>query len=282
LGGQQLLTADNVADIATSTVYAYIDNGGVLNQQFCDALTDANQKIVCNTILGSAELTRDAYDALLGALVQAVQCLGVSTYNTLSILGGTTQRGLLMGRSNLYNNLTRDVEMYEILPKPKNRRSLLQTSNCAGTASCFQQCPSCQRFALLCTDSARNTASDRVCPTLGLVATTASIPLFAAFCAPACLLTTLAAPVCEVACVGLLSGALGIGVNADCHQIDINICNTNEAACAACRAGNSNCDPSTTQCCAGETGTACGNGCCCCPRCQAPTGVNCACAAAAC
>ena len=162
-------------------------------------------------------------------------------------------------------------------------RNLLQLQSCAGTSQCFQACPSCQRYSTVCTPSGRVVAN-AACGTLGLgVSVYVRYIVTTGFCVAGGLLCGPADPACAGACIAALSGISAIGIATPCALTDIALCDEIKSACDTCNIQNDNlCNPSTTQCCAGETGTACGANCCCCPNCQAPSGPNCACAAAPC
>lgn len=161
-----------------------------------------------------------------------------------------------------------------------------QSNNCRNTADCFSTCPSCAVKNLLCNNIGEQVV-DKTCEKLGeyiekvlrrvLVrrCLAAGIACFAGGGGPG------ASVICYTAC------AFGIPVVArfateQLCSAGFN-CERLTGLCTACSAANNNvCQEGTTECCAGETGTQCGAGCCCCPQCQAPQGPNCACAAAPC
>lgn len=154
-----------------------------------------------------------------------------------------------------------------------------QLSTCSRTGVCFERCPDCRDQQTYCGTQA-TIITTAVCGSLAALANAAVAVLAAGACATAC---GPVAPFCAPFCARAAGGLSAVAVGAACAQLRSAICNPLTQRCANCNSANSGiCDASSTQCCAGETGTQCGAGCCCCPQCFAPGGINCACTAAPC
>ena len=265
----------------------------------CNTLTDVDQIDICNTVVANATLSLQFEKVILDATISLAQCVGVSEYSNLSAISQPISTNVRPGRNqpakrlhyiNCHgiNNANR-----ECINKRSNNngkgRNLLQLRTCASTSQCFQTCPSCQRYSIGCTPSGRVVAN-AACGTVGLgvslyvryIVTTGLCVAGGAICGPA-------DPACAGVCIAALSGLSVLATATPCALSSISLCDRIQSACDTCNIQNGPknlflgpCDPNSTQCCAGKTGTACGRNCCCCPVCQAPSGPNCACAAAPC
>jgi len=158
-----------------------------------------------------------------------------------------------------------------------------QSSTCSQTGVCFQTCPDCRDQQTVCGTQA-TIITTAVCGTLAAIANAAVQGLAASACASACAPAgPLAAAGCAAFCGRAAGGFSAVAVVAACAEVRLAICDPITQRCANCNSANNGiCNPGSTQCCAGETGTQCGAGCCCCPQCFAPGGINCACTAAPC
>ena len=251
----------------------------------CSTYTDAETTNICNRFNSD-----DSASRLLGAAIQnataaqAQQC--ASCTQALARPNGSA--GVAMTSSSPLGSA------HGLLPVGKskaggNTRNLLQTQpTCSGTGLCFQACETCQRYGFLCaprTNSAANTAIKYTGCSVGALAVGTLVRVVAgpAICVAGgslCPFPTQA--ICVPACLGFVAGVSGILTGAACSGVPAVLCENLNGECDACDNGTGLCDPSTTQCCAGETGRACGEDCCCCPLCQAPGGPNCECQPAAC
>lgn len=154
-----------------------------------------------------------------------------------------------------------------------------QTGTCAQTGTCFETCPDCRWQQTVCGTTA-TVITTAVCAVLAGLANAAAASAAIAACTTAC---GPAAPFCLAFCPRAAGGLAAAAVGTACAVGRTLICNPLAERCANCNNFNNGiCNPNSTQCCAGETGTQCGAGCCCCPRCQAPGGINCECTAAPC
>lgn len=154
-----------------------------------------------------------------------------------------------------------------------------QSSTCSQTGVCFQTCPDCRDQQTYCGSQA-TIITTAVCGSLAALANAGVAVLAAGACGSVC---GPAAPLCAAFCARAAGGLSAVVVGATCAQLRSAICDPLTERCANCNSANNGiCDPGSTQCCAGETGTQCGADCCCCPRCFAPGGINCACTAAPC
>jgi hypothetical protein len=156
-----------------------------------------------------------------------------------------------------------------------------QLSTCARTGMCFDTCPDCRdQQTYGCVGSQATVITTAVCGTLGVFAGAVVAALAAGACGTACGPGAIA---CAAFCSTLAGGLPGVVVGAACAEVWAQICDPITQRCANCNSAHSGiCNADSTQCCAGETGTQCGVDCCCCPVCQAPGGINCACTAAPC
>ena len=182
-------------------------------------------------------------------------------------------------------DLTRSMlEGIELGPRKSSGLQLTrkQLSTCAQTGQCFQRCPDCRDQQTYCGTQA-TIITTAVCGTLAALANAAVQGLAAAACGSVCAPLGLGAVACAAFCGRVAGGLSAVAVGAACAEVRAAICNPLTQRCANCNSANNGiCDAGSTQCCAGETGTQCGAGCCCCPQCQAPGGINCACTAAPC
>jgi len=154
-----------------------------------------------------------------------------------------------------------------------------QLSTCSQTGVCFQTCPDCRDQQTYCGTQAAIITS-AVCRALGAVTKVGVGALAVGACGSAC---GPAAPACAAICARLAGKLADRVVRKACAELKRRICDSLTRRCAECNSANNGiCDSGSTQCCAGETGTRCGVGCCCCPACYAPGGINCACTAAPC
>ncbi|KAK2011426.1 hypothetical protein LZ32DRAFT_336358 [Colletotrichum eremochloae] len=154
-----------------------------------------------------------------------------------------------------------------------------QSSTCSQTGTCFQRCPDCRDQQTYCGSQA-TIITTAVCGSLAAVINAGVAVLAAGACGSAC---GPGAPLCAAFCARAAGGLSAVVVGAACAELKSAICDPLTQRCANCNSANNGiCDAGSTQCCAGETGTQCGAGCCCCPLCQAPGGINCACTPAPC
>ena len=157
-----------------------------------------------------------------------------------------------------------------------------QLSTCSRTGQCFQTCPDCRDQQTYCGTQA-NIIATAVCASLGTLTGAGVSVIAGAACGAACAPLGPAAAGCAAFCASAAPGLSAIAVGAVCAEVRASICDPLTERCANCNSANNGiCDAGSTQCCPGETGTQCGNGCCCCPQCQAPGGINCECTAAPC
>jgi hypothetical protein len=155
-----------------------------------------------------------------------------------------------------------------------------QLSTCSQTGACFETCPNCRDQQTYCGSQA-TIITTAVCGSLAAIANAGVAVLAGAACGAAC--GPLAGPACAQFCARAAGGLSAVAVGAACAELRSAICTPLTQRCDNCNSANNGiCDPGSTQCCAGETGTQCGVGCCCCPECFAPGGLNCACTAAPC
>lgn len=154
-----------------------------------------------------------------------------------------------------------------------------QLSTCAQTGTCFETCPDCRDQQTYCGGQA-TIITTAVCGGVAAVVNAGVAVVSAGACGSVC---GPAAPLCAAFCARAAGGLSAVAVGTTCAVVRAAICDPLTQRCANCNSANNGvCDPSSTQCCAGETGTQCGTNCCCCPQCQAPGGINCACTAAPC
>lgn len=154
-----------------------------------------------------------------------------------------------------------------------------QLSTCSRTGECFEACPDCRNQQTYCGSQA-TIITTAVCGSLAAVANAGVGVLAGGACGTACGPLAVA---CATFCGRVAGGLAATAVGTACTGLRSSICDPLTQRCANCNSVNNGvCDSSSTQCCAGETGTRCGAGCCCCPACYAPGGINCACTAAAC
>lgn len=154
-----------------------------------------------------------------------------------------------------------------------------QLNTCSQTGVCFQRCPDCRDQQTYCGTGA-TVITTAVCGSFAALANAVVATIAASACAAAC---GPGALICAGICGRAAGGLSAVAVAAACATLRNAICDPLSQRCANCNSANNGiCNPGSTQCCAGETGTQCGADCCCCPRCQAPGGINCACTAAPC
>lgn len=157
-----------------------------------------------------------------------------------------------------------------------------QTNICSRTGECFQTCPDCRNQQTYCGSQA-TIITTAVCGSLAAVANAGVAAVAAGACGSACGASGPGAVVCAAFCARAAGGLAATAVGTACAVVRSTICDPLTERCANCNSFNNGvCNSDSTQCCAGETGTQCGAGCCCCPRCFAPGGINCACTAASC
>ena len=207
--------------------------------------------------------------------------------NNATCTGQNSKRTFAAGEDfSLARSMLRSIEYSPSLgPMKSSGLSLTrkQLSNCAQTGSCFETCTDCR-------------LKETVCGTQALIISTAVCGVVATYiknvvaveagtaCAAACAaLGPLVSAGCAVFCGKWAGDVAAVAVIGLCAEARTLICDPIAQRCANCNsAHNGICNPGSTQCCAGETGTQCGVGCCCCPFCQAPGGINCECTAAPC
>lgn len=198
--------------------------------------------------------------------------------------------------NDLTASILADIEHYQstavapaLGPKKMSSRSLdlialsrRQASTCANTGQCFERCPNCCDRQTYCGTTA-TVITTAVCSTVGVAANAIVATVSAGACGTACAPLGLGAVVCAGIYGRAAGGAAALAVGTTCAVARAAICNPLTQRCDNCNNFNNGiCNPNSTQCCPSETGTQCGQGCCCCPLCQAPGGINCACTAAPC
>ena len=183
-----------------------------------------------------------------------------------------------------YDLIRSMLEGVELGPRKSSdlRLTRKQLSTCSQTGVCFQRCPDCRDRETYC-GSQGTIITTAVCGSLAAIANAGVAVLAGAACASVCAPAGPAAVACAAFCARAAGGLSAVAVVAACAELRSAICDPLTQRCANCNSANNGiCNPGSTQCCAGETGTQCGAGCCCCPRCQAPGGINCECTAAPC
>lgn len=234
----------------------------------CSSYEDDLSLGICNRLNADDNATKLLGTAIYNASVtQAQQC--ENCLQALPRPNGTTAA------------FASTSSAYFASPKKKSR-GLLQAPGCSGTAPCFAACSDCQRYSAICSPSGSNGVAG-ACGLVG-VGIGGVIRLFVAdaLCAAGGTVCTAGAPACIATCITVVTGAAGVVAGTACRAPPISLCETVKAECDACGARTGLCDLSTSFCCFGETGTQCGEGCCCCPVCEAPGGPNCECMPAPC
>lgn len=171
-------------------------------------------------------------------------------------------------------------------PMKSSKRQLTlvkkQASTCANTGQCFDRCPDCRDAQTYCGTQAV-IITTAVCASVAALANAAAATAAGATCTAACAGIGPLAVFCGGFCARAAGGLAAVAVGAACAETRSSICDPLTQRCDNCNSANNGiCNKGSTQCCPGETGTQCGQGCCCCPRCYAPGGLNCACTAAPC
>jgi hypothetical protein len=274
----------------------------------CDGLfTDPSEHATCVDLLAKSDFVAELTDIVKGVLTSLQTCAadfadGGSTV-PITITEPTcpappTVRRNVQKRDeiDLTASILADIEHYQstavapaLGPKKMSSRSLdlialsrRQASTCANTGQCFERCPDCRDQQTYCGTTA-TVITTAVCGAVGVAANAIVATVSAGACGAACAPLGPGAAVCAGICGRAAGGAAALAVGTTCAVARAAICDPLTQRCANCNNFNNGiCNPNSTQCCPGETGTQCGQGCCCCPACQAPGGLNCACTAAPC
>jgi len=258
----------------------------------CEAYTDPAEQSSCMALLADSQfmsqlaaVTRDMLTAFQSCA--ASFALGAPDYqivlnspeNNGTCLQHTRRRGFAAGgHFDLTRRIVEDMQSYSSAAEApslgRRKSSALQLvrkqleNTCSRTGGCFQTCPDCRLQQTYC-GTGTTTLTRAVCGAMSVVTNAIVSGL-----------------VCKgnPFCSKVAGGWAAIGVTASCEVLRSSLCDPVTQRCSACNAANNGaCDAGSTECCAGETGTQCGDdGCCCCPECQAPGGINCECIAAPC
>jgi len=268
----------------------------------CQTYTDPTEHDTCVELLANSQFVGQLTDLTKGVLSAFQTCAsdfaaGAPDYqiiinepNNATCTGHSGVRSV--GEDyDLTRSILEGIEYYRstadapLLGRPKSSALQLtrkQLSTCSQTGNCFQRCPDCRDQQTYCGTQA-TIITTAVCAALGVIANAAVQGLAVAACGSACAPLGPGAAVCAAFCARAAGGLSAVAVGAACAELRSVICDPLTQRCANCNSANNGiCDPGSTQCCAGETGTQCGVGCCCCPLCYAPGGINCACTAAPC
>ncbi|KAK3312841.1 hypothetical protein B0H66DRAFT_568988 [Apodospora peruviana] len=267
----------------------------------CQIYTDATEHATCVALLANSAFVSELTDITVGVLTAFQTCAsdfatGGPDYpvviNEPTCPSSVRRHAKRVGEDHdLTQSMLEGIEHYTMTaPAPvlgQMKQPLpdliqlarRQASTCARTGQCFERCPDCRDQQTYCGSSAAAITTN-VCGGVGAVVGAGVGALAAGACGTAC---GPGALVCAGFCAAAAGGLAGTAATAVCTAVSSRICTPLTEKCANCNSANSGiCNADSTQCCAGETGTQCGAGCCCCPRCQAPGGINCACTAAAC
>lgn len=275
----------------------------------CDGLfTDPSEHATCVDLLANSDFVAELTDIVKGVLASLQTCaadfadggstapITITEPTCPAPPNGTARRNKQKRDENdLTALILADIEHHQATaappaPGPKKAPSLdlialsrRQASTCANTGQCFERCPDCRAQQTYCGSTA-TVITTAVCGAVGVAANAVVATVSATACGTACApLLGPGAAVCAGICGRAAGGTAALAVGTTCAVARAAICDPLTQRCANCNNFNNGiCDPSSTQCCPGETGTKCGQGCCCCPSCQAPGGINCACTAAPC
>ncbi|KAM7217991.1 hypothetical protein V8F06_006674 [Rhypophila decipiens] len=274
----------------------------------CASYTDPDENAACRLLLANEELVESITELTIAALTALQSCAADFAAGTPhdqiivtdpgTCAAPTRRRVRRAGEEHdLTQTILEAIEALQLSAPPPVlgemkpaavTRDLLeiikrQSGSCANVGRCFQTCPSCREQQTTCGPNSVVISTD-VCNAVTAVVAAVVGGLAVAPCAAASAACGPLILACEAICVGGLGGLAGVVANGICNRRNNNVCNPLAERCANCNTANGNiCNPDSSQCCAGETGTQCGtNGCCCCPRCQAPGGINCACTQADC
>ena len=269
----------------------------------CQIYTDPEENKYCVDLLANSQFVSQLTDLTTGVLSAIQTCasdfaLGAPEeqiiFNEPTCMGGNSVRRHqkrtygVAENHDLTGSMLEAIDYYRstapaplLGPLKSSGLQLVrkQSNNCAQTGMCFARCPDCRDAQTVC--GPRATAiTTGVCGALTVVVGSAVTAVATVICTGSC---GPAAPLCAPFCIGMAGGLATVAVGTACALDYIDICDPINQRCANCNDSNNGiCNPSSTQCCAGETGTQCGTNCCCCPRCQAPGGINCECTSAAC
>ena len=271
----------------------------------CQTYTDPTEHDTCVSLVANSEFVSQLTDITIGVLTAFQEC--ASDYAT----GGPDYQVVINEPGNATcgdpNSVRRHVKRFgedhdltqlmlggiehyrmtapaPVLGRMKSSPDPFQLvrkqqSTCSQTGTCFETCPDCRDQQTYCGSSA-TLITTAVCGGLAAIVNAGVGTLAASACGAAC---GPAAPLCATFCGRAAGGLSAVVVGSACAVLRSSICDPLTQRCANCNSANNGiCDAGSTQCCAGETGTSCGADCCCCPQCQAPGGINCACTAAPC
>lgn len=271
----------------------------------CLTYTDPSEHDFCVQLLANSRFVSQLTDITKGLVGAYETCasnyaLGAPDY---PIVFNTPNNGTCMGRNGKrafgvgetydltrsmlegieYSRSIADVPLSGPLKSSVLQLTRRQAGTCSRTGQCFQTCPDCRDQQTYCGTQA-TVITTAVCGSLAAIANAAVQGLAVASCTAACAEVGPLALACGAFCGRAAGGLAAVAVGGVCAEVRISICDPITQRCANCNSANNGiCDSGSTQCCPGETGTSCGTGgCCCCPRCQAPGGINCACTSAPC
>jgi outer membrane lipoprotein SlyB len=271
----------------------------------CDGLfTDSSERATCVDLLSKPDFVAELTDIVKVVLTSLQTCAtdfaDGGSAAPITITDPTCPAPPTVRRNvqkryeiDLTASILADIEHYRstavasaLGPKKMSSRSLdlialsrRQADTCANTEQCFERCPGCRDAQTYCGTTVIDMTTEicnAVSFTAGPIVGTVSAAVCGAACGPV-------AAFCAGICGTLAGGAAQRAVDKTCAVSMAAICDQLRKRCANCNNSNNDiCNPDSTQCCPGETGTDCGQGCCCCPECQAPGGINCACTDAPC
>lgn len=274
----------------------------------CQIYADPTEHDTCVELLANSEFVSQLTDITIGVLTAFQTCAsdfatGSPDYQVIinepdnATCGGSSSVRRHVKRVGEDHDLTQSmlegIEHYRMTAAPpvlgqmKSSSDLIQLvrkqqSTCSQTGICFERCPDCRDQQTYCGSTAAAITTN-VCGGVGAIVGAGVGALAGTACATLCAPTGPGAATCAVFCAAAAGGLAGTAATATCTSVSSSICTPLTERCANCNSANNGiCNADSTQCCAGETGTQCGANCCCCPRCQAPGGINCACTAAPC
>jgi hypothetical protein len=265
----------------------------------CQIFTDPTENASCVELLANSQFVAQLTDIIQGLLSSYQTCASdfaaggpdyqiiLNEPNNATCMGRRHEKRTFGGVGEDYDltrSLLEGIEYSPLLGHLKSDLQLTrkQLSTCSQTGVCFQTCPDCRDQQTYCGTQA-TIITTAVCASLAAVANAGVAVLSAGLCGSVCAPLGPGAVACAAFCARAAGGLTAVAIGAACAELRSVICDPLTQRCANCNSANNGiCNPGSTQCCAGETGTQCGVGCCCCPQCFAPGGINCACTAAPC